>query len=450
MTKSNIRFMRKIVIIGNGISGITCARNIRKKSDDEITIISGETEHFFSRTALMYIYMGHMKYEHTKPYEDFFWAKNNISLVKDFVVAADTEKKQLHTRSKTVIGYDILIIASGSITKKFNWPGQNLKAVVSLYSYQDLQEIETQTKNIKNAVIVGGGLIGVELAEMLHSRGIEVTLLVKEKYYWSSVLPKTDAQLTGAHIENNGIKILYETELEKIIGNKDGRVAGIITTAGQTIETSVVGITTGVTPNIAFLQGSGIETDKGVLVNEYFETNIAGVYAIGDCAEFKTSINGRKNIEQVWYTGRMHGETLAHSLCVKRTAYNPGPWFNSAKFFNLEYQTYGNVPASLKEAQKYFHWKHHEKDIALTLAYDSTSMEFLGINCFGIRLRHAIFDKWLTQKASIHVVLKNFETALFDKEFTKNRMPEITNAFNEQTGSSIQYKKKKLFGIFNF
>ena len=84
--------MKHIVILGNGISGITAARHIRKHSDHRITVLSGETEHFFSRTALMYIYMGHMKYEHTKPYEDHFWAKNRIELKKAWVTHIDFEK----------------------------------------------------------------------------------------------------------------------------------------------------------------------------------------------------------------------------------------------------------------------------------------------------------------------------------------------------------------------
>jgi NADH dehydrogenase FAD-containing subunit len=90
MSKAN----RNIVIIGNGISGVTCARHIRKKDESaQITIISGETDHFFSRTALMYIYMGHMKYEHTKPYEDWFWEKNRIDLKRAWVEKIDFEKK---------------------------------------------------------------------------------------------------------------------------------------------------------------------------------------------------------------------------------------------------------------------------------------------------------------------------------------------------------------------
>ena len=107
--------MKNIVIIGNGVSGITAARHIRKQTDDhQITVISSETDHFFSRTALMYIYMGHMKYEHTKPYEDWFWEKNRISLMRDHVHSVDTDKKTLQLKNLNEVEFDILIVATGS------------------------------------------------------------------------------------------------------------------------------------------------------------------------------------------------------------------------------------------------------------------------------------------------------------------------------------------------
>ena len=84
-----------LVIIGNGIAGITAARFIRKISDHDITVISAETEHFFSRTALMYVYMGHMRYEDIKPYEDWFWGKNKINLLRDYVEKIDFDAKNL-------------------------------------------------------------------------------------------------------------------------------------------------------------------------------------------------------------------------------------------------------------------------------------------------------------------------------------------------------------------
>ncbi len=141
--------MRHIVIIGNGISGVTAARHIRKRSKDKITIISSETAHFFSRTALMYIYMGHMKYENTKPYEDWFWKKNRIELMQDFVERISTETKQIFLASKNIVSYDVLIVASGSKSNKFGWPGQDLEGVQGLYSYPDLEEMEKRTKGYR-------------------------------------------------------------------------------------------------------------------------------------------------------------------------------------------------------------------------------------------------------------------------------------------------------------
>ena len=128
-----------IAIIGNGISGITAARWIRKLSDHSITVISSESEHFYSRTALMYIYMGHMRYEDTKPYEDWFWKKNRIDLIKDHVISISTDDHSITLREGGLLKYDKLIIASGSKSNKFGWPGQDLNGVNGLYHLQDLE-----------------------------------------------------------------------------------------------------------------------------------------------------------------------------------------------------------------------------------------------------------------------------------------------------------------------
>ena len=130
--------MEKIVIIGNGIAGITAARHIRKNSNNEIVVISAETEFFFSRTALMYIFMGHMRFEDIKPYEDWFWVKNRIYLIFNRVETIVPDSKKLICSDGQQISYDKLILAVGATPNKFGWPGQDLKGVQGLYSYQDL------------------------------------------------------------------------------------------------------------------------------------------------------------------------------------------------------------------------------------------------------------------------------------------------------------------------
>ncbi|MFL1012535.1 NAD(P)/FAD-dependent oxidoreductase [Flavisericum labens] len=425
-----------IAIIGNGISGVTAARHIRKISNKKITIISAETDYFFSRTALMYVYMGHMKFEHTQPYENWFWKKNNIDLKKGFVKSIDSDAKTLHFDDGDTLKYDKLIIATGSKPNKFGWPGQDLKGVMGMYHKQDLENLEHYAPNnqtCKRAVIVGGGLIGIELAEMLNSRNIPVTFLVRESSFWNGVLPEGESEMINRHIKNHHIDLRLSTNLREIKSDENGKVKSvIIKETGEEILCDVVGLTPGVSPNIDFLKNSGIETGKGVKVNRFLETNIENIYAIGDCAEQHEPIGQRRPIEAVWYTGRMMGETVAQTICGNRIQYNPGHWFNSAKFLDIEYQTYGWVFNKPRGNEAHFHWKYEDDTKCITVCYNQNSNEFLGINTFGIRMRHEVIDKWLNEKRDLDYVMQHLTEANFDPEFYKNYEKDIFIAYHKE------------------
>ncbi len=430
------KLMEHIVIIGNGIAGITAARHIRKLSDKKITIISAEADHFFSRTALMYVYMGHMRWQDIEPYESWFWKKNRLELKNAYVETVDTTNQTLHFKEGGALTYDKLILATGSTTNYYNWEGQDLKGVQGLISKQDLENLEKFAPNNKvcpRAVIVGGGLIGVEMAEMLKTRTIEVTMLVRESAFWSGVLPKPEAEMISRHILSHGVDLRHSEELDKILSDANGNVRAVRTKSGEEISCNLVGITTGVKPQISFLEGSSIETDRGILVNRMLETNIKNIYAIGDCAQQREAIGNRAPVEAVWYTGRMMGEALAQTICGKPFEYNPGNWFNSAKFFDIEYQTYGWVFSERrkKDYEAQFHWKCTSDLRCITISYNKDNNEFLGINTFGIRMRHDVFDRWLNEKRSFEYVLKNLKEANFDPEFYKKYEKEIETEYNK-------------------
>jgi len=422
--------MEHIVIIGNGISGVTLARHIRKNAKHKITLISAETEFFFSRTALMYVYMGHMKFEHTQPYENDFWKKNDITIVRGLVITVNTADKKLILEDDSIISYNKLVIATGSKPNKYGWPGQDLKGVTGLYHKQDLENLEAFTPTCKRAVIVGGGLIGIELAEMLRSRNILVTFLVREKSFWDNVLPFGESQMINRHILEHQIDLRLDTNLAEILSDENGVVKAIVTDKNETIECQIVGLTAGVSPNIDFLKNTGIEINKGVKVNRYLETNIKDIFAIGDCAEQHEGIGLRRPIEAVWYTGRMMGETLAQTLTGNPMSYNPGHWFNSAKFLDIEYQTYGWVWAKPKEYEEQFYWEHTSGKKALRISFHNQTRAFLGINTFGIRMRHAFFDQVLTKNETVDYVIANLAEANFDPELFTLHYKEIQNQFS--------------------
>ena len=323
-----------------------------------------------------------------------------------------------------------------------------------MYHKQDLENLEKFAPNkekCKRAVIVGGGLIGIELAEMLRSRKIPVTFLVREASFWNGVLPTQESEMINNHIKEHHIDLRLSTNLKEIKADKNGNVKSvIIEETGEEIFCNVVGLTAGVTPNIDFIKDSGIALGRGVKVNRFLETNIKNVYAIGDCAEQHEAIGQRRNIEAVWYTGRMMGETLAQTICGNKTEYKPGHWFNSAKFLDIEYQTYGWVfsERSKKENEAYFQWQHTKDHKCITISYDIDSRQFLGINTFGIRMRHEIFDTWLTQNKSVEFVLEYLADANFDPEFYKLHEAEIVTKFNTEQMTNINLKKKSWKRIF--
>lgn len=433
----------RIAILGNGISGVTAARFLRKLSDHEITIISAETDYFFSRTALMYIYMGHMRFKDTQPYEPYFWEKNRINLVRDYVNSVDTDNKQLVMAKGGNISYDKLIIACGSTPNKFGWPGQDLKGVGGLYSFQDLENMEAYSDGLKRAVIVGGGLIGIEMAEMFHSRHIPVTFLVREKSYWDAVLPAEESSMINRHILENDIDLRLQTELKEIVDDGNGRACAVITNTGERIECGYVGLTAGVRPNVNFLKESGIEIQRGIVVNEHLETNIPDVYAIGDCAQQSKPMPGRRPVEAVWYTGRMMGETVAHNICGNPVAYDPGIWFNSAKFIDIEYQVYGTVLANPPENHAAIYWEHPEGRKSVRLIYDKETEAILGFNLMGVRYRHEVCEAWLREKTPIDEVLTNLGLANFDPEFYDEYEADIIQQYNQESGKQIKIKHKR-------
>ena len=438
-----------LVIIGNGITGVSCALAVRRlQPEARITLVSGESAHHYSRTALMYVYMGHLRYQDIKPYDDWFWNENRLGLVHATATALNTHEKLLTLDDGTTLSYDQLLLATGSESRRASWPGQHLAGVQGLYGLPDLEAMARDTHGIGRGVVVGGGLIGVELAEMLHTRGIEPVVLVRDGRYWGSVLPPAEANLVDRQFQENHIGVRYNTELREILGDDRGRVRAVVTTAGEEIACQWVGLATGVAPNLTLAQTSEVETDKGILVDEFLRTSAPGVFAAGDCAQHRRPAAGEVPIEQLWYTGRMQGETVAHTICGQATAYRRGIWFNSAKFFNLEYQTYGQAPAEPTAGLSSFYWEHPASPVALRVYFQAEAPHaVVGFNALGLRLRHAVCEQWIREHVPVGTVLGRLGAANFDPEFARQHEPAIVADFNRQFPHfAVALKQRK--GLF--
>jgi len=388
----------------------------------------------------------------TQPYEPNFWAKNRIDLVREHISEINHESKKLIASDGTQIPYDQLVLALGSKSNMFGWPGQDLKGVGGLYSLQDLENMEEYSPALNRAVIAGGGLIGIEMAEMFRSRDIPVTMLVREKSYWDNALPPEESQMISRHIIKHHIDLRLESNLGEIIDDGTGKAHAVtVKETGEKIDCGFVGLTAGVSPNIGWIKESGIDTDRGILVDDGLQTNIKDIYAIGDCAELKNPMPGRRGVEAIWYTGRMMGETVAYNICGSKIKYDPGIWFNSAKFLDIEYQVYGTVLSKAPPEHKSLYWEHEDGEKSIRIVYDESSKQVIGFNLMGIRFRHEVCEKWIADKTDLESVIQDLSLANFDPEFYEQYESALVKLYNSQTGKNLTLKKKrKLSQVIKF
>jgi NADPH-dependent 2,4-dienoyl-CoA reductase/sulfur reductase-like enzyme len=368
-----------------------------------------------------------MRYADTKPFEDSFWDDRRIERRRGWVVGVDTDARRLELHDGSTLGWDRLLVASGSQPSLFGWPGQDLPGVQGLYGLPDLAQLYANTASVRQAVIVGGGLIGIELAEMLHSRNIPVRFLVRERSYWDGVLPAEESRMINDVIRSRGIALELETELGGIEADGAGRAAAAVASDGRRFDCQLVGLTAGVRPNVGFLRGSGVATGRGVLVDDRLRAGAPGVWAAGDCAEIV--VVGGSLIQQVWYTGKMQGEVAGDNIGGADRRYDPGIWFNSAKFFDVEYQTYGQVRRNVP-GERNLYWEDRQRRRAARIVYTGDGV--IGLQALGLRWRHAVAERWLRERRPVAHVLERLDEIAFDPEFEPREERAIARALREQ------------------
>ncbi|TNE52199.1 MAG: NAD(P)/FAD-dependent oxidoreductase [Deltaproteobacteria bacterium] len=418
----------RVVIIGNGVAGITCAMTVRKGDPAaEITVISGETEYFFSRTALMYSYMDQLTRRDLEPYERSEYRRQNIQLVKGWMVDCDTQTQHVVLDDGQRIPYDKLVYAVGAKANIFPWKGiDNVKdGLVHFVSMQDLESCERLTPSTQRAVVIGGGLIGIELVECLRHHGVNVTFLVREPYYWPMALGEEEATFVAEEIRHHGVDLRLREEMTEVEVDSSGRVAFVHTNTGERIPCQMLGITAGVRPNIDLLKqfSRPPELGRGIVVNEYLEAPQPNVYAAGDCAEIHMPGQERPLTELIWYSAKRQGAHVARNILGDRQVYTPPTFFNSSKFFEIEYTTVGEVE-TLPEGTPTLYRKMPGQPISQRVTFNDRQ-EVLGFNMLGSRWNHELLEDWVNEGRTLDYVKQNLHQAQYDVEFGQVKLDRM-------------------------
>src|SRR5438477_8943548 len=347
------------VIVGNGVGGIEAALVLRRKdAEARISLVSDEHDHFYSRTALMYVFAGQMRLQDTEPYDRGLYDRLRFERVRKRVSGLDAHGKTLRLEDGGTLGYDRLLLAVGSRARPAPWPGASGPGLHYFVTLRDLEGLDREARPGLRAVVVGGGLIGVEVAEILLARGLHVTFVVRENWYFPLALDEREAALVAEHLRAHGVDVRLGVNVEQVRRGPDGGLAAVRlgdapralapgSEAGE-IACDLLVSAIGVVPNTGFLADGGLRLSKGgaIEVDEGLRASAPDVWAAGDCANV-TWADGSRRPEQLWYTARDQGRVAGLSMLGDGALYRRGTWYNSAKFFDLEYTTAGWVPVRL-------------------------------------------------------------------------------------------------------
>lgn len=280
----------KLVVIGNGMAGMRTVEELLKISPDlyDITVFGDEPYPNYNRIMLSPVLANEQTIDDIILNTREWYAENNITLHTDaYVNKIDRAKRIVSTENGTTAEYDRLLIATGSKPFMPPIPGKELDGVIGYRDIKDTNDMIDAAKKYKHAVVIGGGLLGLEAANGLKIQGMDVTVIHRNEWLLERQLDKTAGIMLQKSLEAKGLKFHLETNTETILGNKDGRVSGLRFKEGFELPADLVVLAVGIRPNYTLAESAGIHCDRGIVVNDTMQTFDPRVYAVGECVNHR-------------------------------------------------------------------------------------------------------------------------------------------------------------------
>ncbi|ENW18552.1 Nitrite reductase [NAD(P)H] large subunit [Acinetobacter haemolyticus CIP 64.3 = MTCC 9819] len=290
----------KLVLIGNGLAGMRCLEDLLDMAPDryDVTVIGEEPWGNYNRIMLSPVLSGEKTIDDIMLHPHAWYSDKGIKLIADDpAVKIDRTRKVVHTQNGESVDYDRLIIATGSSPFIPPVQGVDLKGVISFRDIFDVNTMIQYAESKKNAVVIGGGLLGLEAAYGLIQRGMNVTVLHLMDRIMERQLDGRASLMLRHSIEQKGINIITEANTEALIG-QDGHVSQVRLKDGTVLDADLVVFAVGIRPNIALAQSAGLRCNRGILVNDTMQTFDPSIYAVGECIEHRNQTFGL--VEPLW------------------------------------------------------------------------------------------------------------------------------------------------------
>ncbi len=334
--------MKKYIIVGNGVAGTTAAENIRKLDQEgTITMVTNEDFSFYYRIRLNEYLSGDLKEKDLLAKKAEWYKDHKIDLrLQSSIVGGDPQKKVVVTKDNEELSYDTLLIATGSHSFIPPIKGSDTNGVFAIRSIQDCREIMAWSKKVKEVVLIGGGLLGLEAGNALLKLGLKVHVVEFFPRLLPRQLDEDGAGRLQTIMEGMGFSFRLGAKTQEITG--DGQVNGVSLEGGENLNAQMVVISAGVRPNMELAQPLSLETDKGIKIDEHLRTNQPDIYCAGDVAEFKGMPYG------IWPAAMEQGKIAGTNMAGGGLVYKGTTMANSLKVVGVDLASAGEIDAEGK------------------------------------------------------------------------------------------------------
>lgn len=340
------------LIIGNGAAGLSAAEIIRQRDDSgEITVITNEPYLFYSRPGIAYYILNQVSERQLISRSHSFYRDHRIDLRFATVRSLDLEGQLAFLDNGEPMAYDVLLLATGASAVRPPFPGGDLEGVITFDTLDDAKRVIKYSRKAKAAVIVGGGITAMELAEGIRHHGTRTHLLQRGDRIWPRLFDEWESNIVENQIRHHDIDIHYNEEIDEILGAR-GRVVGVRLKSGRVIKCQTVAVAIGVRPNLQLVQELPIQQAKGVVVNQFMQSTWPTLFAAGDVAQVYDRWTNQHNLDVLWPSAINEGRAAGYNMVdvTHRRGpsyqYQKASPFNCALLFGLHLTVVGRVNGS--------------------------------------------------------------------------------------------------------
>lgn len=304
------------VIIGDGIAGSSAAETLREEDPEaEITVITDEGEALYNRILIKEYAKGKLPEAPISIHEEDWYEERDIELsLNTHVTDVDPDAHELYTHDGRTVRYDKLLIATGGTPNQVPVENADADGIHHFWTFQDAREINESASSADKAVVVGAGLLGIDLAAVCGAHDVDAHYLMRGNRWWRYALTEEGAEIIHDGLREMGVTPVFESGVDRFEVDDEGHVEAAIDPNGNRYEADFAGVAIGLDFNTEFMHGTGLETDNGIVVDEYMQTNLEDIYAAGDITRYYDVLVGEHAQNGSWGSAKEQGQTAAKNM----------------------------------------------------------------------------------------------------------------------------------------